>query len=412
VKAIPRGIIYIDFITHVKSFLKVLYIRLDDKNIIQRFEKKLAEHVGTEYCLCFPMARTALHAILKILDFQKNAQIIASPLTIRPIIQVIEHSQLEPVVVDIERNTLCYDIEQLKSQINENTKAILITYLYGITPNIKEIIAIAKNHGLFVIEDFSHNFNAQYDGKNLGTFGDVAIYSSSFTKTFDLFGGGLIFTDNSSLYEQLKIQQEEMSNNPRLSLVAKILKSFIIKVVISKTMFSSLTIHGLRGLSYVQQKLCLISGKYKKKQKRLKRIPSGWKTYFTSLQARLGIERLEQVQKLDKSRIKIFHTMKGKIVAPHLKFPVILSEVHNVYWQMLIFCHDPKKLKRWLLTRRIDSASTKLCLSVNTPELIEKEMKSPNAEYLKNHSLFIPLNPELKGEDIDNIITAVNNFQN
>ena len=151
---------------------------------------------------------------------------------------------LKPVFADIERETLCFDVDQVKKALTPKTRAILITYLFGVVPNLEPLLALSKEHGLFVVEDFSHALNASFKGKKLGTFGDVRIDPCSKTKTLDAYGGGLAITNDPVLAKTLEEAKASLKPTPAARLRNKIRETLVWKW------------HSARGLHDRRSPLC------------------------------------------------------------------------------------------------------------------------------------------------------------
>ena len=152
---------------------------MDNIEEVENFENQFSQYMGTNYCIAFPLARSAIYFSLKAKSFPEGTEIIMPPISIKGILDVVLDLKLEPVFVDIDPDTLCFDLSELKNSITNETKAILITYLYGIVPNMVDLINVCRKYGLFIIEDYSHNLNATYNNKKLGTFGGWGLSSSS-----------------------------------------------------------------------------------------------------------------------------------------------------------------------------------------------------------------------------------------
>ena len=88
-KYIPRGIIYHKLSYDFKNIFRVLYSKLNDENIIKKFENKFAEYNNSKFCVAFPFARMGIYYSLKIKDYPKNSEIIMPPITIKAILDVV-----------------------------------------------------------------------------------------------------------------------------------------------------------------------------------------------------------------------------------------------------------------------------------------------------------------------------------
>lgn len=408
---VPRAIIYQDAATGLQALGRCSLARLDDHAVVERFQSALAAHLGTAHCRAFPRARLALYAILKRQGFPRGTKVIVPPITIAPIIQVIVELGLEPVFVDIELDTLCFDPAELRRSVDRDTRAILLTYLYGITPDLEPLLAIARQAGLLVIEDFSHNFNAAFNGRKLGTFGDTAIYSSSYTKTFDLFGGGLAFTNNHDLDQALQQEQAALPKPSRAGLAKTMARNLVYNLALRRPLFSVATFPAFFLMSRWTKGLFHKLTGPQPAPPLPHGIPDSWKPAFSSEQARLGLELLRTVEILDEQRIANYRTIVSGINNPALRFPRSLPECHNVYWQALAFCDAPEKMKLYLSRHLIDAGSTNLRLCSHEPEFGRFKAETRRAAYLKSHSFFIPIFPGLTAADLEKIIAVLNAYR-
>jgi len=331
---IVRGKINHSVWGEIGDLIKSLFVKLDDKKIIQEFEKEFALRVGVNYAKTMPFARYALYQILKYKDFPKGSEIIMPPITIKPMVDIILMLGLKPVFVDIELDTLCYDEDELKKAINKNTKAISITYLFGIVPNIENLITICKKNNIYIIEDFSHTLNASYNGKKIGTFGEASIYSSSSLKTVDTYIGGTVFTNDEKLYNYLNQVVDDLPQMPRIFLFKKILLNLARNIFSKSIIFTFVT----NPLLYLLKNMN--SSLYKKvlgARLNLKPIivmPIDWTYRFTTLQALRGLKQLKLVDKLDSDKINNVKLFREKLGKENLN--ILASELkgsRNVYWQ-------------------------------------------------------------------------------
>ena len=146
---IPRGSINHKISDEVKNLFKSIFYNLNSQKIVERFEQKFAFYNERKFCCAFPFARTAFYYSIKSLNIPSGSEIIMSPITIKPILDVILELNLKPVFCDLDSDTLCYDEVQLEKKINHNTKLIVITYLFGMVPNLEIYSEFKKNGKLF-----------------------------------------------------------------------------------------------------------------------------------------------------------------------------------------------------------------------------------------------------------------------
>ncbi|MBP7738165.1 MAG: DegT/DnrJ/EryC1/StrS family aminotransferase [Spirochaetes bacterium] len=173
----------------------------------ETLREKLAELIPLRHYILTGYARNGLILLLKALQWSGPDEIIIPAFTCPVIRHTIAAAGLVPVPVDAEENGINIDPEKIKAAITERTKAIYVVHTYGMAARIDAICALAKNNGLFVIEDLAHGPFSTYRGKALGTYGDAAVLS--FTKKTVNFEGGAIGTNNSALYARMAMLQRE-----------------------------------------------------------------------------------------------------------------------------------------------------------------------------------------------------------
>ena len=219
-----------------------------DDQVVETFERRFAEHVGAAHCVSFAFARTAVHQALESQALSHGSEVLMPPITISPMMDAVLSLGLRPVFVDIDPNSLIFDVEAFERAITPNTRAALITYLFGIAADPTPLIEVAARAGLFVIEDFSHNLGASVGGRSLGTFGDVGVYSCSATKTLDAYGGGLAVTNSTSLAGLLRTAQRRLPHPPARRVPPKVLVDLAWNAGSHKSMWSAVAFPLIRAL--------------------------------------------------------------------------------------------------------------------------------------------------------------------
>src|SRR2546421_5448241 len=138
----------------------------------KRFEREFAERVGAPYALAVNSATAAMHLALDAIGLQPGDEVIVPVYTFTATAEVVMYFQARPVLVDVDPVTCNLDPARLEEHITERTRAIMVVHMGGLPAEMDAIQAIAKAHGLPVIEDAAHAFPAQYRGRMIGTIGD------------------------------------------------------------------------------------------------------------------------------------------------------------------------------------------------------------------------------------------------
>lgn len=133
-----------------------------------------------------------LHVALATLNIGPGDEVITSPMTFCSSVNVIEHVGATPILADIEPDTLTIDPQRVAAAITPRTKAIMPVHFAGHPADMRPIMALAREHGLAVIEDAAHALPASYEGQRVGTIGDFTSFSFYATKNLTTGEGGML----------------------------------------------------------------------------------------------------------------------------------------------------------------------------------------------------------------------------
>ncbi len=182
---------------------------------VSKAEKKLSEITGTKYVVATSSGTTALQIALMVAGVKPDTEVITQPLTFVATCNAILHCNAKPIFIDIEKETLGLDPNKLEDFLKHKTiykngriynkitgreiTAILPVHIFGHPCKIKEIIEIANQYNIPVIEDAAEAMGSLYNNKHCGTFGKIGILSFNGNKIVTSGGGGAIITDNEEL---------------------------------------------------------------------------------------------------------------------------------------------------------------------------------------------------------------------
>ncbi|MDI6644795.1 MAG: DegT/DnrJ/EryC1/StrS family aminotransferase [Methanobacteriaceae archaeon] len=155
-------------------------------------ENKLQKILKVPNVSIFNNGTIALLTALKALNLPIGSEVITSPFTFPATPHSISWNGLKPVFCDIEPYTMTIDTEKIESLITNNTSAILPVHVYGFPCDVENIDKIAKSYDLNVIYDAAHCFNTEINGKGIGKFGDISMFSFHATKLYNTFEGGCL----------------------------------------------------------------------------------------------------------------------------------------------------------------------------------------------------------------------------
>jgi dTDP-4-amino-4,6-dideoxygalactose transaminase len=402
-KKIPRGVIYHSLGQSFRYLLLSLFAPLDEKAPVEDWERTFADYIGRRHAVAFPFARTAIHAVLEALALPEGSEVLMPPMTIKGILDVVVAKGLVPVYADLDPATACFRLEGLKERLGPKTKVAILTPLFGLVPDLAALASFLRDRGLFVIEDFSQCLNGRLGDRKVGTFGDVSVYSSSSIKTLDTLGGGLAVTDDEAWAAKLREAQARLAAPSRLWLVQKAWTNLVRNLATTQPFFSLLTFPFLRLLEWKDPEAALKQTGHRAKG-RLKALPALWFRRYTSLQARVGRERISKVEAIDRDRVAHVDFLKAEV--PQAPFPRTTPSSRNVYWQLILPVPDAYAAQQVLAREGIDSATSSLEL-ISALTAYPNDAPMPEAERLYHHGLFIPCFPNLSPRDMQRIARAL-----
>lgn len=174
-------------------------------NKVKQFEEAYAAYCGASHCVGVANGLDALILTLRAFEFEKGSEIIVPSNTYIATILSIIHNGLTPVLVEPDIATYNIDPAKIEEKITSKTKAIMVVHLYGKVCAMDQINAIAKKHGLKVIEDCAQAHGAKYKGKAAGSFGDFGAHSFYPTKNLGAIAdAGAVTCNNETLAQQIK----------------------------------------------------------------------------------------------------------------------------------------------------------------------------------------------------------------
>lgn len=178
------------------------------KNVF-KFEQEFRKYINRKYCVMVSSGSAA--NLISIASFfytkkpmlKKGDEVIVPAVSWSTTYFPLQQFGLKLKFVDINLNTLNYDLKSLKSAVTKNTKMIVVVNLLGNPNNFNQILKIIENKKIFIFEDNCESLGAEYNNKFTGTFGDIGTFSTYFSHHISTMEGGMVTTDNEELYHIL-----------------------------------------------------------------------------------------------------------------------------------------------------------------------------------------------------------------
>ncbi len=171
------------------------------------FEKKFNKFLSTKFTLAVQSGTAALHTALKALDVNSGDKVIIPNYTCVSNISVLSQLNAIPIIVEVEKDSFGIDFEGLEKTIKKyKPKVLQIVHVYGYpAKNTLKIVKLCKKYNVKVLEDSSESLGARINGKKVGNFGDVSIFSIRSEKMIGVGEGGVISTNQLDIYNKIKL---------------------------------------------------------------------------------------------------------------------------------------------------------------------------------------------------------------
>lgn len=172
---------------------------------VEEFEKKIANYCGAKYAVAFSSATAALHGACFATGISRDDEVIVPTYTFVASANCVVYQGGTPVLCDVEEKTFNVDPKEIEKKITPHTKAVISVDFAGRPADYESVLKLVKEHNLTLIEDASQALGGTWNGKKIGSFADMTVFSFHPVKSITTGEGGMIVTNNKNFYEKLKI---------------------------------------------------------------------------------------------------------------------------------------------------------------------------------------------------------------
>ncbi|RJT27287.1 DegT/DnrJ/EryC1/StrS family aminotransferase [Buttiauxella izardii] len=191
----------VDAVSKVLLSNKVNYWTGDE---CRKFEAEFADWVGTKYAVAVSNGTLALDVALKALDIGVGDEVIVTSRTFLASVSCVVTAGGSPVFADVDLNSQCITADSVKRVLSPKTKAIIVVHLAGMPAEMDELMNLATQHNLYVIEDCAQAHGAKYKGKSVGSIGHIGAWSFCQDKIMTTGGeGGMVTTNDEALWSRM-----------------------------------------------------------------------------------------------------------------------------------------------------------------------------------------------------------------
>jgi len=342
---------------------------------VHKFEQMFKGYKGSKFAMALSSCTAALHLSMLAIGIKPKDEVILPAMTFAATANAVIHAGGKPVFVDCERDTINISPDDAEKKITKKTKAIIPVHFAGRPCNLNAIMDIARRHSLKVVEDCAHAIEAEYYGKKTGTFGDLGCFSFYVTKNITTGEGGMVITDNKKYADRIKV-------------------------------------NGLHGLS--KNAWMRFSDKG---YKHYRVVCAGFKYNMMDIQAALGMHQFKRINNYWKRRKEIwdYYNEAFKELSVFVPSPVEPNTKHAYHLYTLLLDIDNLKITRDRFLDKMTRKNIGIGVHYIALHLHPYYQKSfgykrgdfPNAEWISDRTVSIPLSAKLKNKDIEDVVKAV-----
>lgn len=355
-----------DYMLHREEYLEAIEAVCNETafsggKFADKFDSEFAAFVGSKYAAGVNNGTSALHLAMLALGVGPGDEVIVPANTYIATAWGVSYTGATPVFADCTSDTWEIDPEDVKRKITDKTKGIIGVHLYGQPFEYNEIRKIADQYGLFVVEDCAQSHSAYYEGKQVGTLGELACFSFYPGKNLYAFGeGGSVTTDNEEYYKHITRLKNQGCD-----------------------------------VRYYHDEV-------------------GYNMRLEGVQGAVLSVSLKYLKEWTRKRIEIGERYLKEITNPLFTMQAHPSNTSPVYHLFVVTVPDHEHFIKYMEEKGIECNMhypVPCHLQKAYENLGYKEGDCPNAEYLASHCVTLPLFPEMRDDEVERVILACNEYK-
>jgi len=350
-------------------------LAIPNENYILKLREYFSKMFNKKNAIFTSDGRNAIHLALNIIGLKPKDEILLPGYACHAVPEAIK-SICKPIYVDIDKETYNINSEKIEESITNKTKAIVVAHLYGNPCDMDVIVDIARDKKLILIEDVAQSLNGRYNGSRLGSFGDFSVFSFRFTKDITSFRGGVLLTNENTNFNP----EHSTSSVIQLFVTLSAMKQIN---MMPATIYNPLRKHIL--FPYFKES----GSKFHANKKTL----SNYQCYLLYHQ----LKKLDKIIEKRRENAKYYSKMLYNIVA----IPNETKKGVHTYYRYTIQCNKREELQDYLLKHDIEA------------DRMYDYYLAPlsNSVSASKNNINIPVHHELKSDDLERIVGAINEFK-
>jgi len=327
---------------------------------ISAFEEAFSNFCGARHAVAANNGTTALHLALVALNLQPGDEVIIPTVTYVATANAVRYCGATPVLVDVCAETMNIDPDRVEEKITPRTRGVIPVHLYGHPAQMTRLSAMARKHGLWVLEDAAEAHGAEVNGKRVGTLGDCASFSFFGNKIVTTGEGGMVTTNDDALAAKLRLYRGQGVDPKR---------RYWFPVV-------------------------------------------GYNYRMTNIQAAIGLAQMETIDAALKDRRALARLYNQALagLADRLVLPVEEPGMQHVYWMYTVFLREGTEERRDAVMRSLDQAGIEtrpVFYPMHVLPPYKEDAAYPVADEWAQRGLNLPTHQYLTRADVDRIAASL-----
>lgn len=410
IKMIKPRFMFYNMPKNIYLIIKFFFLR-NKNNIGDQIKEKFKTLFGIDNLILLPQCRVGVYLGVKaIVEPQKN-EIILPAYTIYDVVNMVLAGGGRPVFCDVKFRTANIDPEQIEKHITPKTKAVLVPHLHGLSAELGAIRKICDEHDLILIEDVAQALGGTYDGRPLGTIGDVSVFSFGRAKNINAFFGGAISVSNEALRVHIERELAAWPVESSFKLFNRIILTGVSYLATTPLLFNLVTFKYFKRSIKSRGENSLKVLATENNPVRRDEIPESYKRNITKLQEFLVLEQLDSIRSNSDKRKAIANVYKMEInFSSELLPQEVSSKAVHEFFQFPVIVKDRYKIGKYLLENDVDVAFQHLNNLAAVDCFSEFSSDCKETEILSNSLILLPTYPEFGIHNAKKIAKVLNDY--
>ena len=332
----------------------------------EKFEQALAHYVGVRGAVAVINCTAALHLALLSVEIKKGDEVLVADFTFPATGHAVKYCGADPVFVDVREDTYNIDPNKVEQLITSRTRAIIPVHTFGQPADMSEIMSIARDHNLIVIEDAACALGSTYEGKQIGSIGDLGCYSFHARKGITTGEGGMVVAQNEELVEK-----------------ARYLSTFGMKAAWERENKDEFTVPEFHDLGY----------NYK----------------MSDILAAVGVVQMCKLDGIIKRKNKLAQCWTQNLrQIESFTPPYVSSKVTHVFQSYVCVVDDKINRNKLIARLRNEGIQSQIgTYSSHVQPVYRSKQSCPVSKHLADHSIALPLYYDLTEEEIIDMVSRI-----